>query len=557
MAELPEGTVATNEQGDLIVWRNGEWTPTTRQALDTGPVEAAAVGAGEVFQNIGRTLGIVDEESRAEEEALLAPMQAERPISTGVGAALPFVAAGAATGGSGVLPMLGAEAALGAAAARPGERLQGAAFGAGGAALGLGAGTVLTRTIARNAARSGRAAGQVLDQVDEADAILQAPGRAAREAEAPRLTRAQRRAQAFDDVERPPPGAGGSAGAMARTVHATRVGQADDLGFALSTGERLNNDTLRQVEAGFRSSPFAPSHLREIRAGNQINLNRKWGEAIGVGPVDNITDDVLGAAVEGASDTFAQAADIAKTVDTRGLARRLGRIREGRGPSLLQEPMVDNVVARIDELSQVGPGGMNARDFMALRSNINKQMRQASTQGQGLLVEAMQDVLDAMDETFEASAGEAAAALYRGAREQWRFITALERGQAINPATGNVNARSAGTSLRRVFKHEAGRGNLDELSEGGAQAIEANQVATYFGDIVGDSGTATRLSVAEFMRNPIGSSGGLVTRGMGEAYNRIVAPVMERAAQGQGRGLMAPPGATGIPETQGPFPLDL
>ena len=113
----------------------------------------------------------------------------------------------------------------------------------------------------------------MLDAADQGDAALtpaQAPQAPARPAGA--VSRSQGRAQAFDDIDAPraPPG---SAGAGKTALHGKRVGQADDLGFVLTTGERLNADTLRQIEAGFRSSPFAPAHLREVKAANQVNLN--------------------------------------------------------------------------------------------------------------------------------------------------------------------------------------------------------------------------------------------------------------------------------------------
>jgi len=560
--------VFEDAQGNLFVFRDGDFQPTTRQALETGAVEAAAVGAGATLTNIAGTVsdfvtrGDAAATARAEDERLLAPLEAEQGLAVGAGRAAPFIIGGAATAGAGLPAIIGAEAALGALEARPGERLQGAALGAGGAALGGGLATVTGRTIARNQARAGRRPGQVLDQVDEGEAILQPPPRAAPEAPAPKLTRAQGRAQAFEDIDTPraPPGA--AVGASARAIHGTRVGQADDLGFQLTAGERVNSSTLRQVEAGFRSSPFAPSNLRDVKAANQVNLNAKWGEAIGVGPVQQIDDTVMGEAFENAQNAFVEAAELAGTVDTRGLGGRVRAIREPRGASLIQDDAVERLLGTIEELAARGPrgAGVAARDFMATRSMLNKQMRDASNQGQGVLAEALQDVIQAMDETFEAGAGEAAAAIYKGARENWRFITALERGQTLNTATGNVNARTAGTSLRRMFKQEAGRGGAGDLSEEGARAIESTQVANYFGDIVGDSGTATRMSVQNIVQNPAGAIGGAVTRALGEGYNRIVAPVVERASRGQRGGAGLGPdigGLGGLGGQRGALPLDL
>ena len=566
--------VFQDEAGNLFVFRDGDFQPTTRQALETGPFEAAMVGAGETLTNIGRTLdpsrtGAEVAAVRAEDEAVLAPMQAERPISTGVGAALPFLATAPIGMGIGGPALTGAralaeQAAIGAGLGALEGGAPGALIGAGSSAAGFGLGKIAQRVLgARHAAR-GRLGDDILDTVDQADDIVAGGAAAGRAAPGPArtLTKAQRRAQAFQGIDEPraPPGA--AVGAARAGVHDVRVGQADSLGFELTTGERLNSDTLRQVEAGFRSSPFAPAKLRDVKASNQTNLNRHWGKAIGVGEVDNITDDVMGEAVERAGEKFTEAAEAVKggKLGVSRLAAEVEAIRveAGRGASIMQDMEVNKLLGEVEQWAQ-GPGKrVAARDFMAARSNLNKQMRDASAQGKGVLAEAMQDVIEAMDRTFEGAAGAEAAAIYKGARENWRFITALERGQTLNTATGNVNARTAGSSLKRVFKQEAGRGGVEDLSNAGAETIEATQVANYFGEIVGDSGTATRLSVQEILRNPVGATGGAVTRALGEGYNRIVAPALEAAARGRPtRGLSIGGGLGGQGASAGPLPLDI
>ena len=541
--------VFEDDDGNLFVFRDGEFQPTTEQALTAGGVEAFAQGAGQTIKNIGRgAAGFITQDPEfaaqtAADEALLAPLAAERPFSTGAGRVAPFVAA-APLGGASLTGQVAVEAALGFAEGGP----ESAAVGAAAAAVPFGVGKMAQRVL--GARRASGLGAEVVETADEATKLLEAgrpraPGaRAPAPAPAPRAPRTpqERGAQAFDQIDavRGPPG---SAGAGKTAIHSLRVSEAEEVGFKLTGGERANSDTMRQWEAGFRSNPNAPASFRQVKADNQVVLNQKWGEAIGVGPVEQITDDVMGQAVERASGEFARAARLAEVenplgIETGGIGEILGNLGDVRGVSAIRDVEAQKLLNQVEEF--VVRGRMETLDYMATRSDINETMRSAARQGEGLLTQAAQDVLDAMDANFVNHAGAEAAGVYQGARENWRFITALERGNTLNPATGNVNARTAGGSLRRIFKHEAGRGNIEGISDAGVETIQTTKVANYFADIVGDSGTATRSAINELVQNPAGAIvRGATTRALGLAYEKIIGPVLERSARG------APPPATG------------
>ena len=561
---IPEGATFRDAEGNLVVFREGEFHTTSEQAIQTGPVEAALVGAGSALSNIGRGVqGLVEpiagnllgidaaalEDAGLQDQAQMDLLRAEQPVATIAGEAAPFVAAGAATGGAGLLPVVAAEAALGGLEAAGGGRdpLTGALFGAGGGAAGVGLGKVAQRMIAARQARQGGAQG-LAETVDEIDELAQP--RAAR-------TQRQRQDQAFDDTgPRPEPGqrAGRSVGAEETALHAQRVGTADQLGFRLTTGERINSDTMRQIESGFRKQPGGPPAGKRIAKENQEKLNELWGDAMGAGKVRKITPEVMGTARRNAAAEFNQAAKVADEaggVDVSGVAEGVARTRAERGTSIIQDQQVADALAELDQFS----GTASARDFMATRSELNTKMRNAASNSQGLLAQAYGDVLNAMDDAFEGSAGPEARALYDAAREHQRFIITLERGKGVNLDKGNVNPTTAGTSLRKTFKQEAGRGDPGDLSDAGVDAIEGTQVANYFSDIVGDSGTATRTFVQELISNPARMlTLGAGQRAAGEVFDRVVSPIVQRGAGGAPRGagaaLTPPPGPGGV------FPLD-
>jgi len=556
---IPEGTTFRDAEGNLKVFREGEFHDTDELAIQTGPVEAGLVAAGETASNIltgaGQFLGIDDaalqDAGLAQDPALTETLRAEQPVATFVGDAAPFVAGGVATGGAGLPAVLATEAALGAVEAQGGGRdpLTGAAFGAAGGAGGFGLGKMAQRLAQSRAARQGGGQGQAATEI--ADEL--APARA---------TRAERQASAFeeaptrlDEAQAPQ---GSAAGAQRTSHHANMVRLADDTGITLTTGERVNSDTMRQIESGFRSQPGGPPRGKEIVRENQETLNRSWSRAMGAGDEVKITPEVMDQARRNAAAEYNAAAEAAGTVDVRGVPRIVRETREGRGTSLIQDEQVQEALASLDAFENV-EGGMAARDFMATRAELNTKMRNAAQKGDGLLQQTLSDVINAMDEAFEGSAGPQAAALYKQAREHQRFILTLERGKGVNLDQGNVNPTTAGTSLRKTFKQEAGRGDPGDLSDAGIDAIETTRASNYFKDIVGDSGTATRLAVQELISNPAKLLQMGVQRGVGEVFDRAVSPAVQAVAGGvpkagtQTGGLLSDLAAPG----RGPLPLDI
>ncbi len=536
---IEQGQLFRDAEGNLVVFRDGEFVPTTEQAVQTGPVEAALVGAGSAASNIvrgaqklvqpiaGELLGLdaaALEDAGLFDQAQMDLLRAEQPVATIAGEAAPFVAGGIATGGVSLPAVLGGEALIGGLEASGGGRdpLTGAAFGAAGGAAGLGLGKMAQRLAAGKAARKAgtQPATELADEL--------APRRA---------TRAERQAGAFDEAptrltEAQAP-KGGAAGAQRTTLHSRMVGLADDTGLTLTTGERVNSDTMRQIEAGFRSQPGGPPRGKEIVRENQEVVNNKWSRAMGAGDQEiKITPEVMGQARENASAEFVksgQLADAAGGVDVSGVADTVAATRAGRGQSLVQDQQVADALAELDRFETDSLSGI---DFMATRSDLNTQMRKAAANSEGLLTQTYQDVINAMDDAFLKSAGPEASALYKQAREHQRFILTLERGKGVNLDQGNVNPTTAGTSLRKTIKQEAGRGDPGDLSDAGIDAIETTRAANYFKDIVGDSGTATRLAVQELISNPAKLLQLGVQRGVGEVFDRAVSPAVNRIAGG-------------------------
>lgn len=75
----------------------------SEQVAETGAIESALISAGKTVSDLGRFLGFGDDETEAEKQAL-ALLREERPISTAVGQALPFVVPGVGVANIASLP---------------------------------------------------------------------------------------------------------------------------------------------------------------------------------------------------------------------------------------------------------------------------------------------------------------------------------------------------------------------------------------------------------------------------------------------------------------------
>jgi len=525
MAERPEGTVATTADGNLLVWRNGKWSPTTRQALDTGAIEAGLVGAGATFTNIAGTVsdfvggGDAAAQARAEDERLLAPLEAERPFSVGAGRAAPFIAAGAATAGASLPGAIALEAGLGALEARPGERLEGAAFGGGGALLGGGLG-IAARAVTRNAGRIGRRPAQVLGDVEEADAILEAPPRGAR--------------------------------ATAGAQQAANVAKAQRLGIELSPGEELGSTQLRGFEASQRSQLFGDPRLVGAQNRNQKRLNQIVTRGLGEPEAEVVTPDVLARSEARSSGVMTNAAAAVELVDVAQVKRAgagLGKVVPDE-LKLIQNPATERLLANVERL----PDEVTGEQFLAIRSMVSEEMAGASQRSETIYANALRDMRDALDDSLSVSARrrglDDVVEQVERARQQIRLRLALERGSAVNLATGNVNGRTFSTALRGKFKREFGKGLSADIMPEIQDVFDAASVNQAFGDIVGDSGTATRSQFAAILENPTSAALRLPGMAVGIAVNQA-AKLAAAAARKRGGGL----GGLGGP--RGPLPLDL
>lgn len=559
-------TRVRNAAGDEFELKAGVWVPvavaqapqgapgggagaqTEAPKLTTGPINAAMIGAGDVFNTVGlnarelwnKASGDIEglaqvQEDRAEAAQRRAALQAEAPIASRVGGALPALAtlplgmgAGAGAGltravlGTGgqlgrIAESVGLGALTGGATDAEGDVLGGGAAGGALGGAGAMAGQMAARVIAgRQAAKAAREAGGM------------GPGQ---------LT-------------------GGEQDILAAAQRA---------GMAVTPGQAVGSKQMRQLEAGMASNPWTARPFVEIDDANKLRLNTLAAKAIGQ-EADNVGPAVRGEAAEAIGAQFREVGRKMGPVDVKPLKAALQNIEAEESTAVLPLLEVKSLLRRFGE-GEAGrvaaAGGEDASTvtgaaLMRERSRISKQMRDAFAANNSDKGELYGRVLDAIDDTARSAlvnnlgkrGADEAAALYDTARDQWNVLRALDRGGAS--MDGNVLAGQAARLVGQGDKTRFLRGGLKGTGTPGEAPLGDFYDALRFSSsqlgrpIVGDSGTATRSAVTSILQG--GSLTGTVAGG---ARNLLLSPVFRAYARSDPQAArMAAAVASGMGQSQ-------
>ena len=159
---------------------------------------------------------------------------------------------------------------------------------------------------------------------------------------------------------------------------------------------------------------------------------------------------------------------------------------------------------------------------MDARSALTRELQKASRAGDGNTMQGIYELTAAIDEQMMRASDASTLGLYERARGQWRILDALEQGKAVTSG-GDVNVGILDGVLRRRYPVEYRRSGtgIDPLFDG-------VKILTTFRDIVGDSGTATRLATQQILDSPVQS----VIRGtLGATVGRAAFTGSQRGSQ--------------------------
>jgi hypothetical protein len=278
------------------------------------------------------------------------------------------------------------------------------------------------------------------------------------------------------------------------------VNRAQELGMELTPGERGNVLALRQAEAGIRSSPWIGGRLNQARDTNQVALNRLSAERIGADPVDELSGVVLGQRAQAIGEELDAVGNQIGRVKVDDPARReLNNLMAEATDTVTPNPEIEAAVRRLQEAQDFNVG-VSGEKLMRVRSAFGRKARDAWSQGKAELAEAYEGLQDVLDGVVERQVNNPdLSSRWATARAQWRALKVLERPNVVT--RGNVNPAPLNTSLGKVYKGQYTRAQ-DVLSGKPDPWFDAARISTWMGDVVGDSGTATRGAWASLGRNP-------------------------------------------------------
>ena len=534
--------VKFDDLGNAYRFSNGRW----RIIQEMNPIDAALVGAGQTFTELGR--GAVQllgserqqaevrarQESEREAQQFLAE---DAPVSSTIGRALPFAATAPLSGGTlpGVAGVIGVDAGLAALqyADTPGERFQNALLGGAGAAGGLALGAMANRVLQS----INRGAAQIAGDV---------PGAA------PRVAEPGSTGEAF---------LRGSAGA----------GQVDDVaqGSANLTGRRALFKRLgEQVQGEGIDSPFDAEALLTLREnGMQINPSAASGNPVARMVFDwaerapqgaDIVNDMIARPnidrfnrllFEAMGDTTRAGARVAEldtgtvsamrelagnTLDEirldAGVVQRemfdidsMQRIRDGYRSNFASLAETDPAVRRMDNIiEQVGDGqGVPARDLMELRSDVRDlQLRKDGGEARAL-AQMVQELDNALETALKSNPNSRYSIRdYNTANARFRLARALD-GPGVVGKDGTVSVKSLANNMKRIFKAEYGANDrfgtfsaesMGEAGESMTRLFDVTKALNRFPRYLSDSGTSQRLSIPDLLDSPTTAGAGALTR---------------------------------------------
>jgi len=281
---------------------------------------------------------------------------------------------------------------------------------------------------------------------------------------------------------------------------------ADRLGFKLTAGQRAQNPEWLMAETSFRRTPVFSSGFSQLDDANRGTMNKIISRALEAPESGSIDNATLNAGHEFVSQAFNKAAEAARArggVPAGGLQAQLQGIIDKWAARDVKLPGT----AWLDASMSKAKGGSATIDpdgLLAMRQSLNTRIRSAMRTGESVPVAGLEEQIAAIDAAMSAAARSQSEALPR-AREVYRLLLALEkRGVVANE--GNVNYQSLYNNLRfGSYKGEM-MGRKD-VSGGMRDLVDAMRAwQTVLRDMVPNSGTPTGLSMQQFMAAPLRTS---------------------------------------------------
>lgn len=259
---------------------------------------------------------------------------------------------------------------------------------------------------------------------------------------------------------------------------------ADDVGMQLTPGQRYNLEPLKRIESSAESNPIFSGAFNSLKQGNQKALNRAAAEAIGES-TDDLSGDVLGAArarIGRAFDDLTEGRTVAVDNEFLGTLNGIKAELSDSNSATVKKALkfIQNTLEK-----DVSKGTITDKVYQDLSSEIAEAIMAKGTKAKSKL--AFRQLKEALDGLFERNMGGGELDKFRLARSQWRNLDNISK--AVDTGTGDVS----GLKLANRLASKDAHGYL--YGHDKSPLYQAARAAKKHKSIVGDSGTATRLSI--------------------------------------------------------------
>jgi hypothetical protein len=226
-----------------------------------------------------------------------------------------------------------------------------------------------------------------------------------------------------------------AAGAIIGRLNKGAVGELARQGVPTTAAQRSGSVTQRNIEAGLEAIPVLSNWLRRPVAAQQAALNRGAGQVFGYEGA--LTPKGLGEAKGIVSRQFDE---VEQAIPDMALPQHIADQVENLN-------ILDATERKLVDLT----GNLDGEGWLRVRSTLNEQMADLAMEGATDASRQVRMTLNQVDDIIEAGIDNPATMeLWQQSRQQWKFLTALGRGQSVSGA-GDVNLRSMVSSLRTIY----------------------------------------------------------------------------------------------------------
>jgi hypothetical protein len=272
---------------------------------------------------------------------------------------------------------------------------------------------------------------------------------------------------------------------------------AENEGINLTAGQRTGSPTLLTVESTMAKLPGSSGTMRRVSETQRGDFNEAVLRRAGV-DAREASPEVIDRAFVNAGQTFDDlAARTTLNVD-RQFANDVNHVAQEYGRRLPTEvaPVFRSYMDDLTPLLQATQAGGNPQiageTYQAIRTGITRRIRATRDPD---LRNALNGLVEAMDDAMERSTSGALRGEWQNARREYQALMTVDRAMQGGRQADRVDANIPFSSLRQATM----AGDRAGYSRGRGQLNEMSRVGDFLADKVPDSGTATR----SFLSNPL------------------------------------------------------